>query len=64
MCVCVCVYIYMGYFAVQQKLTEDFKSTIINFLIKEYIRVPVVAQWIKDSLGLCEDTDSIPGLVQ
>ena len=26
------IYVYLGHFAVQQKLTEHHKSTIINFL--------------------------------
>ena len=28
--VCVCVYIYMNYFAVQQKLTQHWKSTTLQ----------------------------------
>ena len=29
-CVCVCVYEWPGHFAIQQKLTEHYKSTIIE----------------------------------
>ena len=52
MCVCVCVYVWLGHFAVQQKLTGQCKSTIIwrfFFFLKNLIAAAqVIAEaWVR-----------------
>ena len=44
MSVCVCIYIYIYNFAVKQKLTEYYESTIINFFKQWTPAVPIMAQ--------------------
>ena len=60
-CVCMCVCVCVCHFAVQEKLVQHCKSTIIK---KNYLGVPIMAQQLTNPTSIREDVDLIPGLAQ
>ena len=58
------IYVQLDHFAIQQKLTEHCKSTIVDKIKIFKKTVPVVAQWLTNLTSIYEGIGLIPGLAQ
>ena len=63
---CICIYVWLGHFAVQQKLSQPCKLTNFNKTLKKNLRLPIMAQqkriWLISMGRQVQSPPSLSGL--